>query len=430
MATKNAYPSDDEIVKGVVDDGSVAALARKLGIVPRSLRDYIVARGLQTAVAEALAAAARERSEFAREAAEQAAEDLARAEADAEEALEDEQPSEEEVLRDKLGEAEREAKRFKREAVLEERIVQRLLDHIPVARTSYVAPKIDPSDGYDEHEFVLLFSDTHAAEVVEPEAVLGMNEYNWDVMVARMAKIQRSVISYQRNRPYPIRKLWIGELGDMFSGDIHEELQITNDRTIDEAVVDFSHDFAEFLLAFKPYFEEIEIVCVPGNHPRRSQKPMAKLQQANADWLHYNFTAALLRDDEQFVFNHPRSHFADALICGRHRMLFMHGDGIRSTMPGVPWGGVVRRVTTLQSQFAKAGQPIDYVAMGHFHTANSIEGVGIRTFVNGSVKGADEYSLQRFGHGQDPSQLLLTFHPENGLTDTSHIDLAPRQKNA
>lgn len=96
-------------------------------------------------------------------------------------------------------------------------------------------------------------------------------------------------------------------------------------------------------------------------------------------------------------------------------------------MPGVPWGGVVRRITVLEQQFAAAKQPIDYVCLGHFHALNTLEGVGARTLMNGSVKGLDEYSMKQFGSGRSPSQLLATFHEKRGLTGTRIIDLIDKQ---
>lgn len=334
--------------------------------------------------------------------------------------------SREEILEQQVSELQSELKSTRKDTVLEERLFERFSQAIEVVEPRYVEPKVGEKD-YDPHEFVLLFSDTHAAEVVDRESTLGMNEYNWDIMLKRMAKIQKSVISYHRNRPYPVSKLTVALLGDMLSGDIHEELQITNDRTVEEAVVQLANDTARFLQGFVPYFPEpgqIKVVGVPGNHPRRAKKPQAKLSQNNADWLMYRFVEALLKDQPQFEFDFPRAHYATTMIADNYRLLITHGDGIRSTMPGVPWGGVVRRITTLEQQFQNANMPIDYFALGHFHTVNTLEGVGSDTFLNGSVKGLDEYSLHKFGSGRPPKQVLLTFHPRNGHTDTSNIDLS------
>jgi hypothetical protein len=412
--------TNQNIIDAVREEGSIAAVARKAQLAPSTLKDRIAREGIKDEVEQA-------RDEHTRALL-----------ADQEEDDEAEGIPEVEVLRQRLKDHERRQREQRQEDVAEERLYQRLEGAISRARVSYDPPTISDRERRDPHQFLALFSDTHAGEVVDAEATLGMNEYDWEVMMRRMQKFQKSIISYQRNRPYPIRVLNVALLGDMLSGDIHDELQITNDRTIDEAVVDLSFDISAWLEAFIPHFERINVIGVPGNHPRRARKPQAKLQHNNADWLLYRFIESRLEsyktenDEPIFSWNFPRSSYAVAQLAqdpdqrpGGWRFLFMHGDGIRTTMPGVPWGGVVRRVTTLEQQFSKAGMPIDYVALGHFHTVNALDGVGTKTFLNGSVKGVDEYSLNQFGSGRPPTQTLLTLHPRNGVTDLSYIDLEP-----
>jgi len=67
--------------------------------------------------------------------------------------------------------------------------------------------------------------------------------------------------------------------------------------------------------------------------------------------------------------------------------------------------------------------PIDYFCLGHFHAANALDGIGSKVFMNGSLKGVDEFSLKQFGSGHHPSQLLLTFHEKYGVTGTQYLDL-------
>jgi hypothetical protein len=215
-------------------------------------------------------------------------------------------------------------------------------------------------------------------------------------------------------------------LGDMLSGDIHDELAQTNEFPNEEATVQFALDGAEWLTGFEDHFGQISVAGVPGNHPRRAKKPTAKMAANNSDWTAYQMMRLYHRGNPKFEWQFPKAAYTVVTVAERWRTLLMHGDGIRSTMPGVPWGGVVRRITTLEQQFSKAKQPIDYVALGHFHTANALDGVGVKTFLNGSVKGLDEYSLRQFGSGRHPSQLLLTFHREHGISDVSYIDLEPQ----
>jgi hypothetical protein len=88
-------------------------------------------------------------------------------------------------------------------------------------------------------ELVLLWSDLHAAEVVSLEETRGINEYNWSIMEQRMEDRSGGLLAH---RPLRLQHLdaHVAMLGDMLSGDIHEELKVTNDRPLAEAVVDLA----------------------------------------------------------------------------------------------------------------------------------------------------------------------------------------------
>lgn len=415
--------NDDELVEIVLKAGTYTAAASHFGWLRDKFTRYLSSRSLKIRTDKELEQQRKEATktekQLEKEVAEAEKEDLAQR-------IKEREVNRVDQLEHQVKELERALRKERDNDIIAERILDRFSDAIDKVEPKYnpdVIPSIDRE--LDEHEFVLLFSDTHAGEVVSSEETLGLNEYNWDIMLERMGKIQESVLSYQAHRPYSVSKLHVFNLGDSLSGDIHDELLATNDRPMAEATVQFGYDQAEFLAGFAPYFESIEFVGVPGNHPRATKKPSNKEAHNNADWIANKITELALQYEPKFDFYLPKSAFATHIVADRWRCLLMHGDGIRSTMPGVPWGGVARRVTTLEQQFAKAKQPIDYVTLGHFHTANVLDGVGSKTFVNGSVKGPDEYSLKQFGSGRQAIQLLLTFHPRNGLTDVSYIDLQP-----
>ena len=303
-------------------------------------------------------------------------------------------------------------------------LVERIGEAVERVRPGYEPTAFKPSkNGRTAQELVLLFSDTHAAEVVTLEGTRGINEYNWTIMLDRMDKIRQAILSHKEHFGYEVSKLNVFMLGDMLSGQIHEELMVTNDRTLSEATVQFARDTIAWLEELAKDFPAIHVAGVPGNHPRFAKKTQAKLIHNNADFIAYKVMEIFLEKHPQFSFDISTGGYSTQMIANKWRALLMHGDGIRSTMPGVPWGGVIRRVTTLEAQFAQARQPLDFVFMGHFHTANSLDGIHARTFVNGSTKGVDEYGLQAFGSGRPAEQTLLSFHPTRGWTGQHQLNL-------
>ncbi len=54
--------------------------------------------------------------------------------------------------------------------------------------------------------------------------------------------------------------------------------------------------------------------------------------------------------------------------------------------------------------------------IGHFHTATSMPSATGEVFVNGSLIGGTEYSVNALGKSDRPTQWLLGVHEEHGVT--------------
>lgn len=334
--------------------------------------------------------------------------------------------SEEEILRQRVEELERQVKRDRKEHIYDERITAAVESNLARAKSRYKPAPIPKKQRKHEHEFVLLLSDLHAGETVSYEETGGINVYDWDVMLARLDKLRRSVVSYQENRPYPISRLRIFALGDQLSGNIHAELEATNEIPLAEATVQLGADLAEWVDSMTEIFPEVTFDGVVGNHPRAHKKPWAKQGFDNADWTAYKIIETSLRRNDRITFNIPKASQHRVRVAKNWHTLLLHGDGIRSSMPGVPWGGVTRRVTALSAQYNAVKQPIDCYFLGHFHTANWVQTNAGWIGMNGSVKGPDEYSMKQFGGGSPAQQALVTFHEKHGPTDFSVIDLVEK----
>jgi predicted phosphodiesterase len=274
------------------------------------------------------------------------------------------------------------------------------------------------------HEMVLMLSDAHYPEVVDPDVAMGL-KYNGDIFRRRLERTRDVVIRYKelRESAYPIQKLTIAMLGDMISGDIHEELAITNEDPVPVALVSLAHYLHDAFLSLAEVFPEVEVVCIPGNHPRTTMKPRFKQKTTtNYEYILGHFIAALagksykVQVPKDMVYVHQVFNW---------RIGLNHGDGVKSnSFAGIPFYGMRQRRDALQSLLRHLGMPpVDFLLMGHFHQPTVLEGTDCTIILNGAMKGGDEYSLGTRLASQEPVQLLLTIHEKHGLTDTSRINL-------
>lgn len=275
-----------------------------------------------------------------------------------------------------------------------------------------------------DHEMVLMLSDTHYPEVVEPDAAMGL-VYNADVCQKRIEYLRDTTIRYKdlRAKAYHVRKLTVACIGDMLSGNIHEELEITNQFPMSEALVRLAHTLTEMGRDLAKEFPEVELIFMPGNHPRMTKKPRNKGKWDNFDYVLGHFVAAM----SQGAFNVqvPKSllHVADVM---GHKVGMVHGDGVKAGgFAGLPYYGLKRRQDAIQALLRHLGAPtMDYLLMGHFHRLTYLQGTDCDLIINGSVKGGDEYSIAAHHSANEPVQALLTVHEKHGLTDLSRLNLS------
>lgn len=389
------WPPDDEIVAGVRVAGSVTAYARQLGVSRATLASHVNRRNLNEAVKvrERLRAPAHSLGEPV---------------------------SREEVLQQRVAELEKELARARAEDVREERVLKALETSLSRVVPNYRKASDPLLSSRGPHTLALLWSDCHASEVVSPTETLGLNEYNWGIMMNRLRKLAVGVRSHRDHYGAKARKLVICSLGDQLTGVIHEELALTNDTSFADSMVRFGEEGAQWIAEeFGSEFDEIEVHVVPGNHPRFSQKPRHKLAYDNADMVAGHIMRIALQNVPNVRVNVPRANKAIIEIC-RRKVLLLHGEGVRSTMVGVPWGGIMRQTERLRALFDLVDEKPDHVFCGHWHNPQIAEDFSI--LVNGSVKGIDEYGIDQHGGGKPPVQLLAAFHPKWGITGVHKID--------
>lgn len=289
----------------------------------------------------------------------------------------------------------------------------------------WLAPK--PSGRKKHATLALLLSDTHFDEVVLPEEVGHLNQYNRQIAEQRLQRWTENSIKMARHYlsgiTYDGAVVMLG--GDIFSGDIHEELAQTNETTMLDSLLHWSEQITAALLTLADEFGAVHVPCVIGNHGRMSRKPRMKLRaKTNFDWLLGKMIERHLTTDKRFTFQ--ISENADTLInIYGHGHLLTHGDQVSG---GGGIGGIwppIMRMRARKSQRAlDIGTPFETLWMGHWHQYISTPYM----IVNGSLKGVDEYAwISNFGFEQ-PQQALAVVTPEHNITIQAPVFCQDRKK--
>lgn len=279
------------------------------------------------------------------------------------------------------------------------------------------------------------WSDWHYAETVEPSQVEGANTFNIEVFDKRFATLVERTIdlcdNHMTGKNYPGIVVNLG--GDMISGNIHEELQQTNEMESIPAVLDLAGKMAWGLRKFADHFGRVFVPCTFGNHGRNTKKPQAK----NAAYTSFDWMACKMLDahfhpsnpdgsrgagwDDRVQFYIPDGFDTYYRVYG-HRILLTHGDRIGSK-GGDGFigciGPIVRGTHKLRLSYSGRGREIDTVMMGHWH--NEFPLPGLR--VNNCLKGYDEWAMSMRFTPTPPSQDLFFIHQERGVTCSWPVQL-------
>ena len=267
---------------------------------------------------------------------------------------------------------------------------------------------------------VLLVSDFHYGENVNPREVPDGNCYSTNVAEARWDRLIKNTILKTRTKGKASKGIVVCFLGDDISGDIHDELKETNDKTPIEAVMDVAALKVKMLRAFEKEYGKVWVISVMGNHGRTTKKPQSKgISEHNYDSLVTAVVEKHLERDKNISFYTPKSGEAYFELCGCN-FLATHGDRIGSR-GGQGFIGcsatIARGQHKTRQAYAQIGKPIDWMLIGHFHTPMLLE----HTIANGTTVGYSQYARDLRLEPALPSQTLFYVDETYGVTDLSRI---------
>jgi len=274
--------------------------------------------------------------------------------------------------------------------------------------------------------------DTHIGEYVDYQQMAGLNSYSFDIFGKRLSGWSTQLLNLVqlRREAIPIDELVVPMLGDMISGDIHEELSNTNLDNCMQQMIRGANLIAQALMFLAPNFSKIRVPCVVGNHGRMTRKPPMKDKYMDWDFLLYQWVAAFCQNQKNIEFDIRKSYLNTFQIFDKN-ILIMHGD---SASGAGSLTTITRVLTNLRSvlQFRKGLEieatnahdelidpnilpaSFDSVMIGHFHRCDEIDiGTG-HALICGCMKGGDEFALQRLSVITKPQQLVTYWHPKYG----------------
>lgn len=259
---------------------------------------------------------------------------------------------------------------------------------------------------------ILLWSDWHVGETVNPSTVNYKNEFNPEICRQRAITLfnntARTINMLKTNYTIKNIVLWLG--GDFISGYIHEELMESNSMSpIQEInfVGELITDGIDYLLKTTGV-DNIIIPCNFGNHGRLTEKTRFSTGHINnLEWGLYNSLAKQYRDNKQVTFYVSDGYAIHLELWGRV-LRFTHGDAVKCG------GGSASLINAANRWIAKQDQThqADMTFMGHFHTTVFDK----KLTVNNCLVGASPYST-RLGFPVEPAdQALVLLEKDKGFT--------------
>lgn len=258
---------------------------------------------------------------------------------------------------------------------------------------------------------VALFSDAHIEETVNPNSVLGLNEYNIQIAKERIEKYFVNLANCIEIDG--VENLIFASLGDVISGYIHDELAQSNELTPLEAIFEAQNLIYNGLchLVKHTSLKNIQFIGIVGNHSRTTKR----IQHSNGykmsyEWLMYkNIQKQCEMSDLPIEFNIPESELAIVDTEDNRRFIFMHGFQIKSSGNSTVCG-IYPALNRLSLKYGKTFKQ-DKIYLGHFHTCTSIS----NAVVNGSIIGYNAYAISNGFQYEEPAQQYEVYDTNIGL---------------
>ncbi len=247
----------------------------------------------------------------------------------------------------------------------------------------------------------ILLSDLHFEATVTRDDVGDSNEYSWEIAKSRLAKVFAESINSYRGED----KCIVMMAGDIFDGLIHDSLE-TAGKPLGKAIAELAVIMKEHLDILAGIYNEVEILCVSGNHERQADRKKSHAQGYGYAYLFYELIQAMMAAQSNTKVIISTSGYITTTI-GTTPIGMMHGDYVLGPTNDI-------KVLKVKELFRQTlGVIPQHIFSGHTHIPEvKLSGNSSHWICNGSLIGTNAYSHTNGFVGVDWAQAIGSFTPE------------------
>lgn len=273
--------------------------------------------------------------------------------------------------------------------------------------------------GETRESMAMVLSDWHSAEVISREGTRGHNEYNAHITAQRAHRVVSSAISIKQRLErsgWRFDELMLMLNGDMVPGTIHEIEKHTDAENIVLTVHGTGWILAQSIRDLAAVYPKVRCMCLSGNHGRLPDARRVQQKEPLRSWdtMVYLYAKAFLADLTNIEWHIPNAYSALFDVQG-WTFGQMHGHDIKG-WNSIPFYGIQRSTRNQNALEAARRNTIHYWVISHFHSQSSLPQAAGEVFINGSLCGGTEFTVNGMGVADPPNQLMFGVHPEHGVT--------------
>jgi hypothetical protein len=264
---------------------------------------------------------------------------------------------------------------------------------------------------------VLVLSDWHAEERVDPRTCRGLNEFDLSIAEKRITQlVQRASMLIEHERSLTgIRRICVAALGDFITGHIHDDL-IEMTQMAPLAAIRWVGERLNGVVGAMSEIAPVLVATATGNHGRTTHKPRIATENEHSYEQHMYLT---LQAQEK------RPHVDWQVGAGYLNLVNLDGFMLRAHHGhALKFGGGIGGLTIPANKAIgnwNQAQKADLDIFGHWHTFSWLP---YRFVANGSLIGHNAFADRIRAEFQPPSQsLIIVDHNHSRVTKVLPIFL-------